>query len=47
MNFWNRSEFRQHLSVDKKDFSAIEHLLRAGNRQLETLQSEGVRNIRR
>ncbi|KAJ5477249.1 hypothetical protein N7539_007393 [Penicillium diatomitis] len=40
------AEFQKHLSVNKKDFSAIEYLLRKGNRQLEMYASPGIRNIR-
>ncbi|KAH7132055.1 complex 1 protein-domain-containing protein [Dendryphion nanum] len=40
-----RSEFRQHASVNKKDFSTIEYLLRNGRRKLETYQDPGIRNI--
>ncbi|KAJ5550691.1 Complex 1 LYR protein [Penicillium sp. DV-2018c] len=39
------SEFQKHLSVNKKDFSTIEYLLRKGNRQLELYASPGIRNI--
>ncbi|KAL1981194.1 hypothetical protein VTN96DRAFT_2995 [Rasamsonia emersonii] len=42
-----RSEFRKHLSVSKKDFTAIEYLLRKGHRQLEMYSSPGIRNISR
>ncbi|KAJ5468664.1 hypothetical protein N7475_006416 [Penicillium sp. IBT 31633x] len=41
-----RAEFQKHLSISKKDFSAIEYLLRKGNRQLELYASPGIRNIR-
>jgi succinate dehydrogenase assembly factor 1 len=41
-----RAEFRKHLSVNKKDFGAIEYLLRKGHRQLEMYASPGIRNIR-
>ncbi|KAF7712722.1 Succinate dehydrogenase assembly factor 1, mitochondrial [Penicillium ucsense] len=41
-----RAEFQKHISVNKKDFSAIEYLLRKGNRQLEMYASPGIRNIR-
>ncbi|CEJ54547.1 hypothetical protein PMG11_00852 [Penicillium brasilianum] len=40
------AEFQKHLSVNKKDFSAIEYLLRKGHRQLEMYASPGIRNIR-
>lgn len=41
-----RAEFQKHLSVNKKDFGAIEYLLRKGHRQLEMYASPGIRNIR-
>ncbi|RAK98334.1 succinate dehydrogenase assembly factor 1 [Aspergillus ibericus CBS 121593] len=41
-----RAEFRKHASVSKKDFSAVEYLLRKGQRQLEMYSSPGIRNIR-
>lgn len=41
-----RAEFHKHLSVNKKDFGAIEYLLRKGRRQLETYASPGIRDIR-
>lgn len=40
-----RSEFRKYVGVDKKDFGAIEYLLRKGQRQLETYRDPGIRNI--
>jgi succinate dehydrogenase assembly factor 1 len=40
-----RSEFREHQHHDKKDYSAIEYMLRKGQRQLETYASPGIRNI--
>lgn len=40
------AEFQKHLSVNKKDFSTVEYLLRKGNRQLELYSSPGIRNIR-
>lgn len=43
----HRSEFSQHLTLDKKDFSAIEYYLRKGERQLETYASPGIKNIMR
>ncbi|KAJ5443876.1 uncharacterized protein N7458_007748 [Penicillium daleae] len=47
-NFKNyaRAEFQKHRSVNKKDFSAVEYLLRKGHRQLEMYASPGIRNIR-
>ncbi|KAJ9492226.1 hypothetical protein VN97_g972 [Penicillium thymicola] len=40
------AEFQKHISVNKKDFSTVEYLLRKGNRQLELYSSPGIRNIR-
>ncbi|KAJ5172294.1 hypothetical protein N7492_004887 [Penicillium capsulatum] len=40
------AEFQKHRSVHKKDFGAIEYLLRKGQRQLEMYASPGIRNIR-
>lgn len=40
------AEFQKHRSVNKKDFGAIEYLLRKGHRQLEMYASPGIRNIR-
>ena len=42
-----RSEFARHLSVDKRDFAAIEFLLRKGRRQLEAYSSPGIKDIHR
>ncbi|OJJ47435.1 hypothetical protein ASPZODRAFT_63541 [Penicilliopsis zonata CBS 506.65] len=41
-----REEFRKNLSLSKKDFTAIEYLLRKGYRQLEMYSSPGIRDIR-
>ncbi|KAJ5217539.1 uncharacterized protein N7469_011164 [Penicillium citrinum] len=41
-----RAEFQKHRSVNKKDFGAVEYLLRKGHRQLEMYSSLGIRNIR-
>ena len=40
-----RSEFNQNTALDKKDFAAIEYLLRKGQRQLENYSSAGIKNI--
>lgn len=40
------AEFQKHRSVNKKDFGAVEYLLRKGHRQLEMYASPGIRNIR-
>ncbi|CAD0110362.1 unnamed protein product [Aureobasidium uvarum] len=37
--------FREHKDYDKKDFSAIEYMLRKGQRQLEIYSSPGIRNV--
>jgi succinate dehydrogenase assembly factor 1 len=41
-----RTEFHKHVGVDRKDFSAIEYLLRKGQRQLEIYANPGIRNIK-
>jgi succinate dehydrogenase assembly factor 1 len=33
------------MAVGKKDFGAIEYLLRSGRRKLETYSDPGIRNI--
>ncbi|KAI0889682.1 complex 1 protein-domain-containing protein, partial [Annulohypoxylon maeteangense] len=40
-----RSEFHKHIKLDKRDFSAIEFLLRKGRRQLELYSSPGVKDV--
>jgi succinate dehydrogenase assembly factor 1 len=40
-----RSEFEKNIKIDKRDFTAIEFLLRKGRRQLETYSSPGVKDI--
>lgn len=42
-----RTEFERNIGLDKKDFAAIEYLLRKGQRQLENYSSPGIRNIMR
>ncbi|KAA6415407.1 MAG: heat repeat protein [Lasallia pustulata] len=42
-----RREFKKNTTLDKKDFSAIEYLLRKGQRQLEIYSSPGIKNIMR
>ncbi|EXJ64893.1 hypothetical protein A1O7_01232, partial [Cladophialophora yegresii CBS 114405] len=46
-NFRNaaRREFRKNQSVDKKDFGAVEALIRMGIRKLELCSSPGVKDI--
>ncbi|MCJ1419335.1 hypothetical protein MMC32_005689 [Xylographa parallela] len=47
LNFRNyaRNEFKKNSLLDKKDFAAIEYLLRKGQRQLEIYSSPGIKNI--
>ena len=40
-----RSEFEKNMTIDKKDFAAIEYLLRKGQRQVEIYSEPGIRNI--
>ncbi|KAL2270196.1 hypothetical protein VTJ83DRAFT_2380 [Remersonia thermophila] len=40
-----RSEFEKNIKIDKRDFTAIEFLLRKGRRQLEVYSSPGVKDI--
>lgn len=42
-----REEFEKNIKLDKKDFGAIEFLLRKGQRQMEMYAATGIRNIRR
>ncbi|CAK7245293.1 MAG: hypothetical protein STHCBS139747_006869 [Sporothrix thermara] len=41
-----RSEFARHRGLEKRDFGAIEFLLRKGRRQLDVMASPGIKNIR-
>jgi hypothetical protein len=41
----DRREFRKNKHVDKKDFAAIEFLLRTGNRKLEMYSAPSITNI--
>lgn len=41
-----RVEFDKNISLDKKDFSAIEYLLRKGQRQVDMYSSPGIKDIR-
>ena len=45
LNTTSRSEFEKNITLDKKDFGAIEYLLRKGQRQLEIYSSPGIKNI--
>ncbi|KAL9099110.1 MAG: hypothetical protein Q9163_005336 [Psora crenata] len=40
-------EFEKHMALNKKDFGAIEYLLRKGQRQLEMYSAPGIKDIRR
>jgi len=42
----SRREFDRSIGLDKKDFSAIEYLLRKGRRQLEIYASPGIKDIK-
>ncbi|KAF2499160.1 hypothetical protein BU16DRAFT_454250 [Lophium mytilinum] len=44
---FTRKEFREHIHLNKKDFSTIEYMLRRGNRQLEIYADPGITNISR
>jgi hypothetical protein len=41
-----RAEFEKNIAVDKRDFAAIEFLLRKGRRQVEVYSSPGIKDIR-
>ncbi|KAL2020743.1 hypothetical protein VTK56DRAFT_8043 [Thermocarpiscus australiensis] len=41
-----RREFDKHIKIDKRDFTAIEFLLRKGRRQLEMYSSPGVKDVK-
>ncbi|KAK4128924.1 hypothetical protein N657DRAFT_563690 [Parathielavia appendiculata] len=41
-----RNEFEKNIKIDKRDFGAIEFLLRKGRRQLDMYASPGVKDIR-
>ncbi|KAF2433297.1 hypothetical protein EJ08DRAFT_647358 [Tothia fuscella] len=44
---FTRSEFRKNLSLNKKDFSTIEFLLRKGRRQLEIYADPNIKDVHR
>lgn len=46
MSCVDRAEFHKSIGLDKKDFAAIEYLLRKGQRQLEMYSSPGIKDIR-
>jgi len=39
-------EFVKNIKLDKRDFAAIEYLLRKGKRQLEIYSDPGIKDIR-
>ncbi|CAK7210867.1 hypothetical protein SBRCBS47491_000923 [Sporothrix bragantina] len=41
-----RNEFVKHRDLEKRDFGAIEYLLRKGRRQLEVMSSSWITDIR-
>ena len=41
-----RNEFHRNTGVDKRDFAAIEFLLRKGRRQLEVYAAAGVKDVK-
>ncbi|KAK4248477.1 complex 1 protein-domain-containing protein [Corynascus novoguineensis] len=41
-----RSEFDKNIKIDKRDFAAVEFLLRKGRRQLDMYSSPGVKDIK-
>jgi hypothetical protein len=41
-----RAEFEKNIKIDKRDFGAIEFLLRKGRRQLDMYSSPGVKDIK-
>ncbi|KAH3900270.1 Sdh6p SCDLUD_003242 [Saccharomycodes ludwigii] len=42
---FTRKEFGKYKSLPKKEFGAIEHLLRLGNRRLEMLSQSEIKDI--
>lgn len=42
-----RLEFEKNLAVEKRDFGAIEYMLRKGQRQLEIYADPGIRDVHR
>lgn len=41
-----RTEFEKNVHINKKDFAAIEFLVRKGKRQLEVYSAPGIKDIR-
>lgn len=46
-NFYRfaRHEFERNLHVDRKDFSAVEFMIRKGEKQLEMYKGRGITNV--
>ena len=42
----SRAEFDRNMAIDKRNFAAIEFLLRKGRRQLDTYAAPGIKDIR-
>jgi len=43
---YDRNEFHKNIGLEKKDFGAIEYLLRKGQKQLEMYSAPGIKDIR-
>ncbi|KIE01856.1 heat repeat protein, partial [Metarhizium majus ARSEF 297] len=41
-----RAEFDRNLRIEKRDFAAIEFLLRKGRRQLDVYSNPGIKDVR-
>jgi succinate dehydrogenase assembly factor 1 len=41
-----RTEFARNSKIDKRDFAAIEFLLRKGRRQLDVYSNPGIKDVR-
>ncbi|TWU78408.1 hypothetical protein ED733_008793 [Metarhizium rileyi] len=41
-----RNEFSRSLGIEKRDFAAIEFLLRKGRRQLDVYSNPGIKDVR-
>ncbi|KAK3941490.1 complex 1 protein-domain-containing protein [Diplogelasinospora grovesii] len=41
-----RNEFQKYIGIDRKDFAAVEFLLRKGRRQLELYSNPGIKDIK-
>lgn len=41
----SRCQFRKNINLEKRDFAAIEYLLRKGQRQLKIYSDPGIKNI--